>query len=208
MYLADIFVCAVSLAGLPGAEPAGRPQRGAAGRRPAHRAVLRGRAPARRRGRDRARRLRRRARSADGVGDGHRPGGARAAPHAHQDVLRLPHDLRRSAEHQRLPDLPRAAGRAARAQRGGHPAGDARRDRARLHRARDQRLRPEELLLPRSAQGLSDLAVRPTARDRGARGLRLARSRADRGRASRGCTSRRTRASWCTTGSPGRPPST
>ena len=33
MYLADIFVCAVSLAGLPGDEPAGRPERGAAGRR-------------------------------------------------------------------------------------------------------------------------------------------------------------------------------
>ena len=35
-----------------------------------------------------------------------------------------------------------------------------------MHRARDQRLRPQELLLSRPAQGLSDLPVRPAARDR------------------------------------------
>ena len=53
--------------------------------------------------------------------------GARAAPHPHQDVLRLPHDVRRSAEHQRLPGLPRPARRAAGAQRRGGPARRARR---------------------------------------------------------------------------------
>ena len=48
MYLADIFVCAISLAGLPALSLPGRPERWAARRRPAHRAVLRGRAHARR----------------------------------------------------------------------------------------------------------------------------------------------------------------
>ena len=42
--------------------------------------------------------------------------------HAHQDVLRLPHDLRRSAQHQRLPGLPGPARRAAGAERRGGPA--------------------------------------------------------------------------------------
>ena len=47
MYLADIFVCAISLAGLPAVSiPVGQ-DRGPPGRRAAHRAVLRGRAPAR-----------------------------------------------------------------------------------------------------------------------------------------------------------------
>ena len=51
MYLADIFVCAVSLAGLPALSlPVGRSEGLPVGRA-AHRAVLRGRAAARRGGR-------------------------------------------------------------------------------------------------------------------------------------------------------------
>ena len=57
-------------------------------------------------------------------------------------------------------------------------AGDPRRARARLHGAPDVDLRAQELLLSRSAQGLSDLAVRPAARDARARDARVARRRA------------------------------
>ena len=49
MYLADIFVCADQPGRAAGHEPPRRPERGAAGRRAAHRAVLRGGADARRR---------------------------------------------------------------------------------------------------------------------------------------------------------------
>ena len=64
--------------------------------------------------------------------------------------------------------------------------------RAGLHRARDQRLRPKELLLSRPAEGLSDLPVRPAARDRrtGRRSTRP--SGAGSRSASPACTSRRT----------------
>ena len=43
------------------------------------------------------------------LGDGHRARGARPARHPVQDVLRLPRHLRRTAQHQRLPGLPRAS---------------------------------------------------------------------------------------------------
>ena len=69
-------------------QPAGRPQRGPAGRGAAHRAVLRGRAAARRGRRARARHPGRRRRCADELGDGDRSRGPRAAAHADQDVLR------------------------------------------------------------------------------------------------------------------------
>ena len=79
MYLADIFVCAISLAGLPAVSlPVGRSE-GLAGRRAAHRAVLRGRAAARRRRRPRARGPGRRGGALMDVGDGDRARGARAA---------------------------------------------------------------------------------------------------------------------------------
>ena len=45
-----------------------------------------------------------------------------------------------------------------------------------------QRLRPEELLLSRSAQGIPDLPVRPAARHRRQGHLRVARARPDSGR--------------------------
>ena len=61
---------------------------------------------------------------------------------------------------------------------------DTGRARAGLHRASDQRLRPEELLLSRSAQGLSDLPVRSAARHR----RRVAFDSPDRGRIEVGIT--------------------
>ena len=74
------------------------------------------------------------------------------------------HRLRRAAERQHVPGVSRAAGRAARAQRGGRRAGA----RAALALGctvqRDVGLRAQELLLSRSAEGLPDLAVRPAAR--------------------------------------------
>ena len=57
-------------------------------------------------------------------------------------------------------------GRAAGAERGGDPARARGGAGARVHRAPHQRLRPQELLLSRPAQGLPDLPVRPAARDR------------------------------------------
>ena len=87
--------------------------------------------------------------------------------HPDQDVLRLPHHLRRPAQHQRLPGLPRPARRAAGAQRA-RPSASAHAAALALGCTvhEHQRLRPEELLLSRPAQGLPDLPVRPAARDR------------------------------------------
>ena len=80
-------------------------------------------------------------------------------------------DLRRPAEHSRLPDLPGPSGRA---------AGDQREGRSSTPRASRwpstaaspiaHHLPPEELLLSRPAQGLPDLAVRPAAGHRRASG--------------------------------------
>src|SRR6185295_9368006 len=45
----------------------------------------------------------------DGVRAGHRPGSARAAAHAHEDLLRVRGALRRAAELLDVPGLPRDA---------------------------------------------------------------------------------------------------
>ena len=110
--------------------------------------------------------------------------------------------VRRAAEHARLPGLPRAAGRAA----GPEPRGGRARDRARRWRSAarvhdDVDLRAQELLLSGPAQGLSDLAVRPAARDRRRDRLRRRRPRRDAS-ASPASTWKRTRASRCTKASP------
>ena len=73
-----------------------------------------------------------------------------------------------------------------------------------MHHPPHQRLRPEELLLSRSAEGVPDLPVRPAAGDRRTGDVRVARARPSAGRGSPGCTSRRMPASWCTTAFPGR----
>src|SRR5213593_4523203 len=89
------------------------------------------------------------------MGDGRRPGNARPTPDRVEDVLRLLRGVRRPAQHERLPGVPRAAGRTPGAQRA----------RARVHRAREERVRAQELLLSRPAEGLPDLTVRAAARD-------------------------------------------
>ncbi len=65
-------------------------------------------------------------------------------------------------------------GRAPGAERRGDPARGPRGARAGVHGARDQRLRAQELLLSRPAQGLPDLAVRPPAGHRRRGRVRLA----------------------------------
>ena len=91
----------------------------------------------------------------------------RTAQHAHQNVLRVPHQLRRSAEHQRVSRLSRTSRRAAVPNARGRPAfGAPRRDGARLRGAPAKRLCTQELLLSRPSQGIPDLAVRPAARHR------------------------------------------
>ena len=62
--------------------------------------------------------------------------------------------------------MPGAPGRPAGAERDGGQARDAGGPRARVHRARPQHLRAQELLLSRPPQGIPDLAVREPARDR------------------------------------------
>ena len=90
---------------------------------------------------------------------------------AHQDLLRLPEPLRRRAQHQRLPGVPRPARAPCRCSTRQAVTLALRAALAtRLHRAADVGLRAQELLLSRPAQGLPDLAVRPAAgRPSGAR---------------------------------------
>ena len=85
-------------------------------------------------------------------------------------------DLRRPAEHPRLPDLPGPSGRAAGDQREGRRVRHAHRAGAQLPHRAAHHLPPQELLLSRPAQGLPDLAVRPAA------GHRRASGRGDGGR--------------------------
>ena len=95
----------------------------------------------------------------------------RPAADADEDVLRLRARVRRRAEHPHLPGLPRPSRDAAGPQRGRRSsyaiqdrAGARLRDRAALD------LPPQELLLPRPAEGLPDQPVRhPARRGRAAR---------------------------------------
>ena len=68
--------------------------------------------------------------------------------------------LRGGGEHPDLPRLPRLPRRAARDEPDGDRVDGEARARARLRDRAARRLRPQELLLPRSAEGLSDLAIR------------------------------------------------
>ena len=101
-----------------------------------------------------------------------------------------PNQLRRRAQHQHLPGVPRPARLAAGAQRAGRRAGHAPRPGAAL-RGAAVGLRPEELLLSGHAEGLPGQPVRPA--DQRRRPARPARRAC--GSASRGPTSRRTPAS-------------
>ena len=104
---------------------------------------------------------------AGAVRPGPRPRGARRAQHRLEDVLRLPDGVRCRAQHPGLPDLPRPAGRDAGRQRQGRRVGDPDRAGAQLRDRRVVSLRAEELLLPRHAEELPDLAVRRADRVRG-----------------------------------------
>ena len=116
----------------------------------------------------------------------------------YEDFLRLPDQLRRGAQHQRLPGVPGHARRAA----GPEPRCRGNGDRAALalhcHDQPDVAIRAEELLLSGPAQGIPDLAVRPAA---GRAWLRRYRGRRRRrnGSASRASIWKTTPARACTT---------
>jgi hypothetical protein len=82
----------------------------------------------------------------------------------HQGLLRLRQSFWLGAEHQHLPGLPGAAGRAAGAQREGRRVRHAGGAGHQLPGARALHLRAQELLLSRPAQGLPDFAVRQADR--------------------------------------------
>ncbi len=99
----------------------------------------------------------------DELGAGHRARDPRPAEDADEDVLPLRERLRRRPEHADLPRLPRLPGRASGAQPARDRGDDQARSRARLRDRRARGLPPQELLLPRPAQGLPDLPVRRAA---------------------------------------------
>ncbi len=94
------------------------------------------------------------------VGDRRRPRGPLRAGHRHQALLQLPEHVRRRAQHQRVPGVPRPARLAAGAEPPGGRAGHAPRPGPQLPR-RAVGVRPEELLLPGHAEGLPGHPVRP-----------------------------------------------
>ena len=97
------------------------------------------------------------------VGAGDRARDPRPAEDADEDVLPLRERLRRRAEHADLPGLPRLPGRAAGAEPARDRGDDQARPGARLRDRRPRRLPPQELLLPRPAEGVPDLPVRRAA---------------------------------------------
>ena len=97
------------------------------------------------------------------MGDRRRPRDPRPSEDAVEDVLPLRDGLRRRAEHEHLPGLPRAPRRAAGREPDGGRVDDQARPRARLRDRRPGGLLAEELLLPGQPEGLPDLPVRPAA---------------------------------------------
>ena len=95
-----------------------------------------------------------------GLGARGRARGPHRAGHRDQDLLLLPEPLRRRAQHQRVPGVPRPAGQPAGAEPPGGRAGHPARRGGALRRAAVD-LPPEELLLSRHAEGLPDQPVRP-----------------------------------------------
>ena len=94
------------------------------------------------------------------LGDGDRARGALRAGHRHEAVLLVRQPLRRRAQRQHLPHLPRPARLAAGAQRRRGRDGHAARPGAAVRREA-LGVRPEELLLSGPGQGLPGLPVRP-----------------------------------------------
>src|SRR5207244_862323 len=91
---------------------------------------------------------------------------ARPAADAVEDVLWLLGRLRGPAQQQCLPGVPRPAWGAPGAERAGAEARGTCGAGTRMHRPSAEPLRAQELLLPRPAERLPDLAVRAAARDR------------------------------------------
>src|SRR5271157_1619001 len=89
----------------------------------------------------------------------YRFGSPRPASYQNQNFLQLLDAFRRSTQLQRVPRVSRAPGHAARAQQARRRNGHARGPGAELHGPRTFPLRPQELLLPRPAQGLPNLAI-------------------------------------------------
>ena len=112
----------------------------------------------------------------------HRPRDPRPARDEHEDVLRLRAVVRRAAEHADLPGLPRPARHAAAGQRARDPLRADDRARAGLGARAAVDLPPQELLLSRPAQGLSDQPVRRAPLQGRAPRRRAHPSRAPRGR--------------------------
>src|ERR1043166_3577843 len=95
----------------------------------------------------------------------HRPRGSRAPSHAHEDLLRLSDGVRGGAEYARLSGVSRVSGGAAGAEPRGGESGDPDGAGDGQHGPQPERVCAEELLLPRLAEGIPDLAVRPAAGD-------------------------------------------
>ena len=198
MYACDVMTIPSCLAGLPGLNIPSGLSDGPAGRAAADRPPVRREHALPRRPCARARdRLRRRSGAAAmsgaasdcSLGNRRRARDPRAAEDAHEDVLPLRGRLRGRREHPDVPRLPRLSRRAA----GDEPHGDRvdgqARPRARLRDRAARGLRAEELLLPRPAEGLSDLAIRyaflrkrqDDSADAGGRARGRDRARAPRG---------------------------
>src|SRR6266850_314634 len=75
------------------------------------------------------------------------------------------HSLRRSAEHEYVPRLPRSAWRAAGPKSPRRGTRHARRARLASERAGEFAVRPEKLFLPRPAEGIPDIHVRVAPRN-------------------------------------------
>ena len=145
------------------------------------------------------------------VQDRDRAGSPRSTADEDQALLRLSQQVRPAAELRHLPGLPGPARLTARHERAGLPARAASGARAQLHHRQSPRaeerfheMGPQELLLPRSAEELSDQPVRPAlqprrlARDQRREGRRR-RSSSARKSASSGPIWKRTRGRTCTT---------
>ena len=98
--------------------------------------------------------------ASDDVGAGHRARDPRPAEDAHEDVLPLPCRIRSRREHADVSGLSRVPRRAAGDEPPRDRVDDQARARARLRDRRARGLRAQELLLPGSPQGLSDLTIR------------------------------------------------
>ena len=101
----------------------------------------------------------------DGLGSRHRSRDAHAAVDGVEDFFRRVDDVRCAAQHAGVGRGHRAAGRAAGAQSRGRRAGDPLRPGRRRRDQPPQRVRAQELLLSRPAEGLPDLAIRNSRRE-------------------------------------------